>query len=172
MNYILTFAMALADSSTRRIVGVTGYRLYNTSIIVDPSSYEAQVIFCRIALLTSLENLLGIITACLPMLRPVLGKFWHALPKSSREKIATVTTAAGSKVARASPKLGLHFSHGPRSLIWFSTKSDDSQETQMTHRSGERMLSPEREKDEIQEVNNGKSHVRHDSDAESVVSDL
>ena len=68
-----------------RICAVTVYRIQVTTTIKNPSSPAAQEGYALIALLTSLETLLGIIAACLPLLRPVASKLWRSLPKRGSE---------------------------------------------------------------------------------------
>ena len=70
-----------------RICAVTVYRIQVTATIGNPSSPAAKEGFALIALLTSLETLLGIITACLPLLKPIMQKLRGSLPKrESRTK--------------------------------------------------------------------------------------
>lgn len=45
-----------------------------TSTIGDPTNLHAVDTYCRVTLLTSLEALLGVISACLPMLKPIFRK--------------------------------------------------------------------------------------------------
>ena len=64
-----------------RIRAVTIYRIQVTATIDNPSSPSSQKAYAIIALLTSLETLLGIITACLPILKPITKRLWSPLPK-------------------------------------------------------------------------------------------
>ena len=52
-----------------------------TSTIGDPTDLHAQDTYCHIALLTSLEALLGVISACLPLLKPLFCKFRESQPE-------------------------------------------------------------------------------------------
>ncbi|CAF9919204.1 MAG: hypothetical protein ALECFALPRED_001085 [Alectoria fallacina] len=63
------------------IRAVTIYRIQVTATIDNPSSPSSQKAYAIIALLTSLETLLGIITACLPILKPITKRLWSPLPK-------------------------------------------------------------------------------------------
>ncbi len=153
------------------ICAVTSYRVYVTSTITDPSSRQSQEAYSLIALLTSLESLVGIITCCLPMLRPVANTLWNSLPKSGRKKISTYTFAATSIVARAGHVLSVpHMSHHPKSFVWFSTRSG-SYATQVSSTSRDQGLSSTMGKDEVEEVKPGQIHVRRDVEVESAFSD-
>ena len=91
-----------------------------TSIITDPRG--ANRADCDLGVLTSLEALLGIIAACLPMAKPVASKCWKTLPSPARIKILTITSAVDSIVVRLSlPSLN----HGSRSWDWFSSGSEE-----------------------------------------------
>lgn len=76
------------------ICAITIYRVQVTSTIRDPTNLHAQDVYCRIALLTSLEALLGIISACLPMLRPILQKLRSS--PSERGMNAVKSSISGS----------------------------------------------------------------------------
>ncbi len=52
-------------------------------------SDSEQKTYATIALLTCLEALLGVINACLPVLKPVFDKMRHALPKGGDSTIKT-----------------------------------------------------------------------------------
>ena len=151
---------------------MTSYRVYVTSVIDNPSSLKSQEAYHYVAFLTCLEALLGIISACLPLLKPVAYKVWHTLPKDVREKVTAITTAAGSIVASASHFLSKpSFSHGPRSFIWFSTSSGSSESQKSIHGrdSGLRATCG---KDEVQETKTGQMYVHREFDVESAVSDI
>ena len=77
-----------------RICAVTVYRIQVTATVGNPSSPSSQKSYALIALLTSLETLLGIITACLPMLKPVGKKLWDSLPKRSSTKVKASTSGS------------------------------------------------------------------------------
>lgn len=71
-----------------------------------------------------MEALLGIITACLPMARPVASRCWKSLPLSARSRVLTVSATMGSVVAWLSlPSLGL----GSRSWDWFSAGREEGE---------------------------------------------
>lgn len=60
------------------ICALTLYRIYDTTTIGASNAQEAYAI---IAMLTSLEALLGVINACLPILKPIFNKLRGAAPK-------------------------------------------------------------------------------------------
>lgn len=55
----------------RSVCNITIYRVQETSQIGDPTNLHARDTYRLIALLTSPEALLGIISACLPLLTPL-----------------------------------------------------------------------------------------------------
>lgn len=63
------------------ICAITVYRVKVTSTIGDPTDLHAQDTYCHIALLSSLEALLGVISACLPLLKPLFCKVRESLPE-------------------------------------------------------------------------------------------
>ncbi|KAM0801099.1 hypothetical protein BDR22DRAFT_888768 [Usnea florida] len=63
------------------ICATTVYRVQQTSTIGDPTDLHAQETYCNIALLTSLEALLGVISACLPLLKPLWCKIRGSQPE-------------------------------------------------------------------------------------------
>lgn len=73
---------------------MTVYRVQVTSSISNGRSAQAQAEFALIALLTSLEALLGIIVACLPFLKPIVAKY--STKRSTSCKGMTETTKSGS----------------------------------------------------------------------------
>lgn len=60
---------------------ITVYRVQQTSTIGDPTDLHAQDTCCHIVLLTSLEALLGVISACLPLLKPLFCKLRGSRPE-------------------------------------------------------------------------------------------
>ncbi|KAF6232414.1 hypothetical protein HO173_009519 [Letharia columbiana] len=60
------------------ICAITLYRIYDTSTIAVSNAQEAYAV---IAMLTSLEALLGVINACLPVLKPIFNKMRGTAPK-------------------------------------------------------------------------------------------
>ncbi len=74
-----------------RICAITIYRVQATSKIGDPTNLHAQDTYCLIALLTSLEALLGVISACLPLLKPIFHKLRDTL--SERGTNPTVSSS-------------------------------------------------------------------------------
>ena len=123
-----------------------------------------------IALLASLEALLGIITACSPMFKMVLITGWNALPKRSRDKISEYTTAAGSILAHTSQRLNLP-SIPSISFSWLSSHSG-SYEKQTSGTTIGIRKSVDLEEFEAREKNSGRIHVRNEFDVESVRSGL
>lgn len=118
-----------------------------------------------IALLASLEALLGIITACSPMFKIVFITGWNSLPKRSRERISNYTSAAGSILAHTSQRL--HLPSIPSvSFSWFSTHSREEGEYEKQS-SGVRK-SVDVEEFDVREKGSGKIHVREEFDVESV----
>lgn len=85
-----------------RICAITIYRVQVTSTIGDPTNLHAQDMYCRIALLTSLEALLGIVSACLPMLRPILQKLRGSLLESGTNPIKPSTSGSIPIIMRKS----------------------------------------------------------------------
>ena len=75
-----------------RICAITIYRVKVTSTIGDPADLHAQDIYCDIALLTSLEALLGVISACLPLLKPLLHKFIDSRSGRGTEQKRSLTS--------------------------------------------------------------------------------
>ena len=93
--WIPSFGLREADTSFGcRICIITIYRVQATSTINDPTDSHAQNTLCLIALLTSLEALLGIICACLPFLKPLLSQFRRFL--SSRGAKPTISSTSRS----------------------------------------------------------------------------
>lgn len=120
-----------------------------------------------IALLASLEALLGIITACSPMFKIVFITGWNSLPKRSRDKISGYTTAAGSLLARTSQRFNLPSIPSIGSFTWFSTRSG-SYEKQTSGKTSTTRKSVDLEEYEVPEKNGGQIHVRNDFDVESM----
>ena len=150
-----------------RICAVTSYRVYVTTTIEDPKSPESQKAFSVIALLTSLEALLGIITACLPMTKPVAQTLWNALPKYSRGEISRTMSAMGAIVPQKMQFLSLR-SMGPSSLgvPWSSNRFSHESQTRL----GDRCLSPEAYG--MVDMEKGQVHVRQSIEVKSVGGDL
>ena len=70
-----------------RICTITIYRVQVNSTIDDPTNLHAQDTYCLIALLTSLEALLGVISACLPMLKPLFHKLRDSMSEGRAQTI-------------------------------------------------------------------------------------
>ena len=139
-----------------RICAVTGYRVYVTSVITDPS--RANRADCDLGVLTTLEALLGIITACLPMARPVASKCWKSLSNSTRSKILAKTAAVGSII----PWLSLPpMDHGSRSWDWFPSRSQEEYGQHKDDQGG-KLTDVENESENEKEVNSvaGREHYR------------
>ena len=92
-------------------------------------------------------------------------RIWSSIPKSSKNKITSATSAASSVAVRARSKIGLpSINHGPKSFMWFSTTSE-TQKTRMSATTEERGP-PTPEKDEFYKVKAGRIHVRNDIESE------
>ena len=65
----------------RSVCAITIYRVQNTAILRDPKNPHPEDTSCNLALLTSLEALLGIACACSPFLKPVFRKCHVSLPQ-------------------------------------------------------------------------------------------
>ena len=150
-----------------RICAVTSYRVYVTATVKNPGSPESKKAYSIIALLTSLETLLGIITACLPMSKPVAQTFWNALPKHSKDKILSIASAMGSIIPQKMQFLTLR-SVGPSSLgfPWSSNRFSHESQT----RFGDRCLSPEDYG--MVEMDKGQVHVRQSIEVKSASGDI
>ena len=152
----------LINNSIYSICAVTSYRVYISSTIGAQGSPTTIEAYSMIALLASLEALLGIITACSPMFKIVFITGWNSLPKRIRDKISGYTSAAGSILAHTSQRL--HLPSIPSvSFSWFSAH-EESYERQS---SGGRK-SVDLEEYGASEKGSGKIHVREEFDVESV----
>lgn len=98
------------------ICAITIYRVQVTSTIGDPTDLHAQDTYCLIALLTSLEALLGIVSACLPMLKPLVRKLWGSLSERGTKTTKSCTLGCIPIVMRGgqmeNPPSGKHSSGG------------------------------------------------------------
>ena len=74
---------------------MTAYRVKVTTEIKDPNAPDAIKFYDLIALLTSLEGLIGVMNACLPLLRPVLQNVKSKLPKISMDYVRTLASTRG-----------------------------------------------------------------------------
>ena len=101
----------------------------------DPSLQEDLAL---IALLTSLETLLGIISACLPILKPIIKKLWSSLPKRGSDTHKPSTSGSIPIIMRIS-----HM---------FTASSNK-------HSSGEHITSLDQSWSEMQVGKHGKVHV-------------
>ena len=108
-NHILHPDMWLTCSIS--ICAVTIYRIYITAIDHPGirSSQETHNMNALIALLTSLETLLGIISACLPLLKPIANKFWNSLPTRQRNANRPSTSGSIPIMMRISQMLTVSF---------------------------------------------------------------
>ncbi|CAD6580868.1 MAG: hypothetical protein ASARMPRED_000351 [Alectoria sarmentosa] len=65
------------------ICALTVYRIYDTTTIAGTTAASnEQDTYALIAMLTSLEALLGVVNACLPVLKPIFNKMRGTAPKS------------------------------------------------------------------------------------------
>lgn len=146
-----------------RICALTLYRVYVTSAIVAENEKEMYAI---IALLASLEALLGIVNACLPVMKPAFDKMRSGLSTADDSTIKTFmsdrvprllrlrhswnwSVVSNSNNDRHSP------SPEPREGAWMKEGSNDS--------------APKVERMIGMKVAN--IHVRKDIDVESTLSD-
>ena len=70
----------LITSNIYSICAITIWRIHDTTTISTPN---AQDVYALIALLTSMEVLLGVTNACLPVLKPIFNKLRGTAPKSN-----------------------------------------------------------------------------------------
>ncbi|CAD6586493.1 MAG: hypothetical protein ASARMPRED_002559 [Alectoria sarmentosa] len=114
------------------ICAITIYRVQVTSTIGDPTDLHAQDTYCRILLLTSLEALFGIISACLPVLKPVLRKLQGSLSERGTDTNKFPTSGSipivmhGSQMPTSSP--GKHRSSDSSSRedsFWYGGREAD-----------------------------------------------
>lgn len=72
----------------------------------DINAQNTQQQYANIALLTCLEGLLGVINACLPVMKPVFSKLGGATNSltSWRTKTTTINSGSGNGVPQANPK--------------------------------------------------------------------
>lgn len=121
-----------------RICAITIYRVQATSKIGDPTNLQAQDTYCLIALLTSLEALLGVISACLPLLKPV----FHKLRDTLSERGTNPTASSGI------PSL-MHRSQTPASSSRKQYTSEFTSTTYSLSDEGEVEEKCERDQDQI-----------------------
>ena len=81
------------------------YRVQATSTIHDPENLHTQDTYCDIALLTSLEALLGTICACLPFYNILLHKLQGSLPKREKDQTMSFGSPGGVPIASRAPRL-------------------------------------------------------------------
>ena len=74
------YEITLTTTKTSSICAITIWRIHITTVI---SPANAQDVYALIALLTSMEVLLGVINACLPVLKPIFNKLRGTAPKSN-----------------------------------------------------------------------------------------
>ena len=84
---------------------MTAYRIHVTATIENPRRLDGKEGYALLGLLTSLETLLGIITACLPLLKPTAKRLWALLPKRGSEKKNPSTSGTILVVMRISRAL-------------------------------------------------------------------
>ncbi|KAF6236675.1 hypothetical protein HO173_004966 [Letharia columbiana] len=120
------------------ICAVTVYRIQVTATNDNPSNPSSQEKYALIALLTSLETLLGIISACLPILKPITKRLRVSLPKRGSD--------TNKPSASGSIPIIMRISH----IFTASSKK---------YSSGEHIPSPDRSWYEMQVGKDGTTHV-------------
>ncbi|KAF6220993.1 hypothetical protein HO133_002674 [Letharia lupina] len=120
------------------ICAVTVYRIQVTATNDNPSNPASQEKYALIALLTSLETLLGIISACLPILKPITKRLRVSLPKRGSDTNKPSTSGSIPIIMRIS-----HM---------FTASSQK-------YSSGEHIPSPDRSWYEMQVGKDGTTHV-------------
>lgn len=152
------------------ICAITMYRVQITSTIGDPTNLHAQDTYCRIALLTSLEALLGVISACLPMFKPLL----HKLQGSQFERGAnSIKSSISGSVPVVMRRNRMPLSSSREQYISDRTSMPQSLGYEMDvegkcEDQGSLRQNPDRT---MESGITGKPHFR-DADAESMVSDV
>jgi len=134
-----------------------------TSTIGDPHSLSAQKAYSLIALLASMETLLGIISACLPMMRPIAKKLCDIFQKRGA---STVTNTSGSIpiLMRISHMVNLSSTKHGWNKYASSLESSELSEKEYGVRA-----SPEFKADRVLGIRAAEIHVRKDVDIESVM---
>ena len=100
--FLQRYVTYLLISFRCRICAVTIYRIQVTATIQNPSGPSLKEDFALIALLTSLEMLLGIISACLPILKPITKRLWSSLPKRGSDTDKPSTSGSIPVIMRIS----------------------------------------------------------------------
>lgn len=152
----------------RRICAITIYRVQATSTIGDPTNLHAQDTYCLIALLTSLEALLGVISSCLPLLKPIFRKLRDSQSERGSDTVISSMSHRIPFVVRGS-KMSASSSRKPYSSECTST-TDSSWIGVEVEAKCARQDSPRPISDRVMETKIlGMSHFR-DADAQSLVS--
>ena len=174
------------------ICAITLYRIYDTSTITDANAQEAYAV---IAMLTTLEALLGVINACLPILKPIFDKMRGIAPggadsgsgvreilQSGTIPIFMAVSQMFSRKERGSASGGETFADNSR---WYEEEEERMKRKKEKERSGEsdtedgkeagattmKISPPMTDKAErVMGIKTYEIHVRRDVDVESVAS--
>ena len=152
----------------RRVCAITIYRVQATSTIGDPTDLHAQDTYCLIALLSSLEALLGVISACLPLLGPIFRKLRDS---QSERRSHTIISSRSHRIPFVVRKSDIPTSSSRKQYSSESTSTTDSiwNGTEVEAKCA-RQDSPRPISDRVTEIRiPGMSHLR-DADAKSLVS--
>ena len=72
----VSFIASCGDTATDRCDSICGLTIYRIFLSPTANSTNWQRFFAQLSLLTCLEALLGLVNACLPVMKPVVGKVW------------------------------------------------------------------------------------------------
>ena len=168
------------------ICALTLYRIYSTTTL---SSSNSQSDYAVIALLTSLEALLGIINACLPVLKPIYNRMRGTAPKNGNNADVNEILKSGtipifmriSQMFTLTSKKGNNFSSDGETLAetsgWYEEMKKTGKDSEHGAQNGKEpsvttraISSPMTEKAErLMGFKRQEIHVRRDVDVESAV---
>jgi len=148
---------------------VTIYRVQVTASIGDQRSASTQKAYSLIALLTSLETLLGIISACMPMLRPIAKKLYNVFQKRGTDSAVTGTSGSIPIMMRISHMFNVSSKRNASSK--YALSIDPSWCEDLRGEECEAGASPEPKADRILGIKAAEIHVRKDVEIESVMGD-
>lgn len=157
----------LLIASQCSICAVTAYRIQVSASIGDPRSPKTQEAYSVIALLTSLETLLGIISACMPMMKPIVKKLYDVFPKRGADTPVTATSGSIPIMMRISQMFST--SSKKYSSSKHRTSLDPSWDEELSDEKHGRRAPPEPKADRVLGIKAADIHVRRDVDIESFV---
>lgn len=165
------------------ICALTIWRIYDTSTI---SASNAQEAYALIALLTSLEALLGIICACLPVLKPIFNKMRGTAPKGGESSRVREILKSGtipifmrvSQMLTLTSRKGKYSSSDEETLTetfrWYGEKKDGKSGAEAGKDASvtTKEISPPmpQKAERVMGINAQEIHVRRDVEVESVAS--